>query len=273
MASDITTRLHMPREATATEATEVGMRDIDAHPVAALFPLLDEKSERFRALRDSMLRNGQLEPIVVDDDGRVLDGRNRLRVCALEGLEPKIVLFSKLNLGLNDCEQPVEADEYCFDKNYARRDLTDDQRVIIAARFTEYIKGAEEKRGAPKGNNNAKKTMGTKRSFLFSEPKQDKQKTRAKLAEKAGVSERKAQQALNVVRTDPKAAEEVARGEVALRDAAKRATKPSIPKPPDVEKLIDSVGSRIHECANRLRAGKERKHFVDAIIGIAKECA
>jgi hypothetical protein len=40
-----------------------------------------------------------------------------------------------------------------------------------------------------------------------------------------------------------------------------------------MEKLIDSVGSRIHECANRLRPGKERKHFVDAIIGIAKECA
>ena len=50
---------------------------LQVHPVAALYPLLDEES--FKELFQSVMMNGVIHPIIVDQKGRIVDGRNRAR--------------------------------------------------------------------------------------------------------------------------------------------------------------------------------------------------
>ena len=88
--------------------------------------------------------------------------------------------------------------------------------------YSEYLDAIDH--GAPKGNKNAAKKQGDRVIPAKSEPK-----TRAKLAAKANVSERKAQQALNVGRKQPELAKKVAAGKMKLSDAAKQA-EPKKPK-------------------------------------------
>lgn len=231
-----------------------------AHPVADMFPLLDENSDQFKSLLVSIDRNGQYDPIVVDDQGRILDGRNRWRACEVLKREPKVVKFADLKLGKNEDGVDVLPEDFAFDRNFGRRDLTPDQRAIIGAQFEEYIVGG--KRGAPVGNGNnnpakkSEKSKGAKSSPLTFEAKPARKKTRAKLAEKAGVSEHKAQQALDVARTDPALAKDVAAGTVKLSEAAKqtKAAKPSATKPKalewvDAERQATKALKRVDELA------------------------
>jgi ParB-like chromosome segregation protein Spo0J len=62
------------------------MSELAVHPVAALFPMLadDELGE----LAADIKERGLLQPIVLDAEGRVLDGRNRLAACKKVGVEP-----------------------------------------------------------------------------------------------------------------------------------------------------------------------------------------
>jgi hypothetical protein len=234
---------------------------IKAHPVAEMFPLLDEGSDQFKSLLASIERNGQYDAIVVDDDGRILDGRNRLRACQILEREPKITRFADLHLGLDKEGVPVRPEDFAFDRNFGRRDLTPDQRAIIGAQFAEYI--ARGKRGAPKGNSNAskeEKTNPTNSSELISTPTKPKPDTRKNLAKKAGVSEHKAQQALDIARTDPVLAKDVAAGKVKLAKAHKQA-KPKPTKKPTPKRVVSAK-----ELAQeyRLRISNDYLHVVNS---------
>jgi hypothetical protein len=67
------------------------MSDLAVHPVAALFPMLadDELDE----LAADIKQRGLLQPFVLDAEGRVLDGRNRLSACEIAGVEPTFVTY------------------------------------------------------------------------------------------------------------------------------------------------------------------------------------
>ena len=65
------------------------MSELAVHPVAALFPMLaDDEIEELAA---DIKARGLLQPIVLDAEGRVLDGRNRLAACEIAGVEPTFV--------------------------------------------------------------------------------------------------------------------------------------------------------------------------------------
>jgi ParB-like chromosome segregation protein Spo0J len=91
------------------------------HPVADLFPMLagDELPE----LAEDIKARGLLHPIVLDGEGRILDGRNRFAACELAGIEP---IFSTYDGG--------DPDGYALAVNIQRRNLTKGQQAMVAAR-------------------------------------------------------------------------------------------------------------------------------------------
>lgn len=70
----------------------------------------------YRALRDSIAAHGQLYPILVDREGRVIDGNNRLRACRELGIEP---IYRVVELDLTDDQRKSLA----LVANVARRHL------------------------------------------------------------------------------------------------------------------------------------------------------
>lgn len=51
--------------------------------------LPDLNDEQFEALKDDIKRRGQLYPVLKDENGLVIDGRQRLRACEALGIKPK----------------------------------------------------------------------------------------------------------------------------------------------------------------------------------------
>jgi hypothetical protein len=92
------------------------------HPVAELFPMMSE--EELAELAADIKANGQVHPILLDHEGAVIDGRNRLRACELAGVEPA---FARV-------EQPIaDPVAYVVSLNVKRRNLTASQKAIAAA--------------------------------------------------------------------------------------------------------------------------------------------
>ena len=104
---------------------------LQLHPYAELFPVMSH--EELTWLQSSIEARGQEEPIVLYE-GKVLDGRNRLRVCDALGLKPKTIKY--------DGDDPLG---YVIAKNYARRHLTESQRALVAARIANLSHGGDRK--------------------------------------------------------------------------------------------------------------------------------
>jgi len=90
------------------------------HPAAELFPLM--QGADFDAFVEDIRVNGQQEPVVLDADGRLLDGRNRARACTSLGL--------RITTRRYDGDDPMQ---FVISHNLHRRHLTDSQRAMIAA--------------------------------------------------------------------------------------------------------------------------------------------
>jgi ParB-like nuclease domain len=67
------------------------MSELAVHPVAALFPMLadDELDE----LAASIKANGLLQPIVIDTEGAILDGRHRFKACQKADVKPRFETY------------------------------------------------------------------------------------------------------------------------------------------------------------------------------------
>jgi hypothetical protein len=63
----------------------------EAHPVASLFPMLS--TEELDELAADIAERGLLHAIVLDKDGLILDGRNRLEACNRAKVEPRFETY------------------------------------------------------------------------------------------------------------------------------------------------------------------------------------
>jgi hypothetical protein len=90
------------------------------HPAADLFPMMT--ADELQELASSIVENGQLQPIVLDQDGVLLDGRNRLAACKLVKFAP---IFTTL---------PADQDPLAFiDAMDTRRNVSKGQRAMVTA--------------------------------------------------------------------------------------------------------------------------------------------
>lgn len=96
------------------------------HAAAALFPLMS--ADDLNDLAEDIKSHGLLQPIVLDADGTLIDGRNRLAACATAGVKPR---FAKLN--------GHDPTAYILASNVLRRHLTQGQRAMVVAKSTNLV--------------------------------------------------------------------------------------------------------------------------------------
>lgn len=115
---------------------EVPAGDVDNaatpfHPLANIFPMLDDASQR--AMARDIADRGQLEPIILFEN-QILDGRCRYRACLLAAVLPSFEEYRG--------HDPLG---YVVSRNIHRRHLLkDSQRALVAARLATLPIGANQ---------------------------------------------------------------------------------------------------------------------------------
>ncbi len=104
------------------------------HVVANLFPMLEGAA--FEDLVADIKKNGLREAILLDADGRIIDGRNRYRACLTAGVEPHFV----------EWQGEGELPELALSLNLRRRHLNESQRAMVAARLAKLMEKEATKR-------------------------------------------------------------------------------------------------------------------------------
>lgn len=117
---------------------------LNVHPAVDIFPMMSDAE--LQELADDIKANGLIHPVIVDSEGRLVDGRNRLAACKLAGVTP---ITEKLN-----GQDPVA---YIIAANLKRRNLSKGQQaMVIAMLYPEPEKGGRGKRS----KTNSKETLG-----------------------------------------------------------------------------------------------------------------
>lgn len=236
-----------PKNCPIPPRTTIGGKSIN--PAAQVYPLVSDKE--LRALADDIMRRGMQHPIVLDGEGRILDGRNRMLACKLAGVKPKYITWKG--------DDPWS---FVRSENEHRRHLSESQRAICEVLWREGYEAwleTEEKRRRTKGRKGQaaaaqtrprddKRRLAPSRipdnktgatlppsSNLENEKAREERKTRASIAEAAHVSPRTAQKAITLAKQDKKLAREVADGKTTLTEATrqlrrKTTVKPKLPK-------------------------------------------
>jgi hypothetical protein len=92
------------------------------HFAADVFPMMDD--EALQELAADIKANGLLVPIVVDNDGTLIDGRNRLKACQIAGVDPTFQTF--------EGDDPIA---YIVGINISRRHLSSGQKTMAVAKL------------------------------------------------------------------------------------------------------------------------------------------
>ena len=88
------------------------------------------------------------QPIVLDTDGRILDGRNRYAACQIAEVEPTFITYDG-----------YDPDGYALMVNIARRHLSNGQQAIVAAKALRMMNGDNESGRKPTSIRQAAKAV------------------------------------------------------------------------------------------------------------------
>src|SRR5271169_5152894 len=95
---------------------------LNIHPAALAFP--EMLPAELQELADDIKQNGLAHPIVRKREGVIIDGRNRLMDCEVDGVEPRFEIYEGSN--------PVG---FIAAVNLKRRHMNESQRALVAARL------------------------------------------------------------------------------------------------------------------------------------------
>jgi ParB-like chromosome segregation protein Spo0J len=133
--------MNTPNTTATTTTTDTGIpaslkreppKKYDFHPLADLFPMLEDKSAAFEALVDDIRERKQQEPVWLYE-GKILDGRNRYLACQRLGREIQVEDFAG--------DDPIG---FVLSANLHRRHLNESQRAMVAAKLTSMEVGANQ---------------------------------------------------------------------------------------------------------------------------------
>ncbi|SRR5581483_2293308 len=208
------------------------VQEYEFHEACLLFPLMEEAE--LQELADDIKQNGLKEPIALLD-GKVIDGRNRLRACEIAQVEP---MFTNIQV-----ESPTS---YVISKNLKRRHLTISQKAAIAARAIERYAAEAQERQVAAGTPNLKQFQGKdqllprgsnwsksekNRDLTHSDQHLSQGTAAAQVAREFDVSERTVARALVVKEADPELFEKMERGEVSAKAAEREVREKKRRKP------------------------------------------
>lgn len=112
------------------------MKPENWHPAASMFPMMGEEDGELAGLVSSVQSTGLLNPVVLLD-GKVLDGRNRLRACELAETEPSFVDWDGSGESL---------EEWVVAQNANRRNLSPSQKAVAALYVIKNFHPTEEQK-------------------------------------------------------------------------------------------------------------------------------
>jgi len=103
----------------------------ELHPACAAWP--EMSPAELKDLAEDIAAHGLRDPITLDPDGLLLDGRNRALACVMAGVEPTTVVY--------------DGDPWLFSlsRNKHRRHLTIDQIAMVAARMVTTSQGGDRR--------------------------------------------------------------------------------------------------------------------------------
>lgn len=217
------------------------------HSAADLFPMVE--GDEFQELCADIKERGLAQPITVDRDGLLLDGRNRLMACYETNQEVLVEDY----LG-ND---PVQ---FSLSANLHRRHLSEGQRAVVALKVRQMLQPAAKERQREAGEQFGKGAkVSADRREASPPPKTtpaEHRKSTAQAAKAVGASNRSVEKAARVERSAPDLLPQVQAGTMALdrahREAQQRerqiaASRPAPDNPKVDEKqtitLLDHKGS------------------------------
>lgn len=174
------------------------------HEYANLFPMCSEAE--LQTLADDIKQNGLRQPIVIDEEEKILDGRNRAAACKIAGVEPTYEPFAG-----ND-EQKVA---YVVSVNLHRRHLKTSQRASVAAKLLPIYEAQAAKRMT------ATLKKGSKTPGRENLPEREAGRARDKAGAALSVSGKAVDMAAKVqAKAIPEIAAAVASGQLAVSAAA-----------------------------------------------------
>jgi hypothetical protein len=191
------------------------LADYNIHPAAELFPLMD-KAE-LRELSADIKAHGLIHPIV-QHEGQILDGRNRLVACLMADIAAEFI----------EWEPNGSPTEWVLSVNLKRRQLTASQRAAVA---TESLPLLEAE---------AKARQGARNDIVEIVPPSVQGKARDKAAAAVNVNPRYVSDAKAIKEASPETFQKVLAGEVSIPQAKKQiwdagaiATRPEEHEPED----------------------------------------
>ena len=183
------------------------MTHYDFHEYANIFPMLE--GEDLEALRADMDANGQINKIILHQ-GKILDGRNRYRICEMLGIEPETIVYPGDDpLGL------------VLSQNLHRRHLDASQRAMVAEKLANMWQGKRKK------TKPANLPVSEVQEHQEVTSNDDTNFSQAEAAKILNVSERQVRNAAQLRReASPEIIEQVEQGEKTIHAALKEIGQP-----------------------------------------------
>ncbi len=172
------------------------------HPASCIYPMLGDAE--LEELAEDIKANGLLEPILIDTEDRIIDGRNRYRACQMAGVDPV-------------CEVHTEDSsvvELVISLNHRRRHLTKSQLAACAVKAEEVIK-AEQEAAAERRKRKRKSDV----QKVEQQTDLNENKVNQRIAEKFNTNRQYVADARKIADESPETLEKVNNGELTLQDA------------------------------------------------------